>query len=272
MTDGRDALRDELRETSETYHRMPPEQQKELFGFEIRGENFTVPVGRLRPNHWNPNEMSEQQFDALGKAIEKHGFIGDVLVRYQNDEGFIPEGEFEIIDGEHRHNQVLALANQNPEAPVRILAVDAPDWEAKLLTVAKNETVGSPDKVKLSVLIAGLIEGGLTDDEVGDVLPYGKGEIAEMVEIASHAWEGYGDDYHPDDDGAGSGDDGGAGGDFVTVEAAFTEEDFAAVESVRRRIADVQALSGDEPVRWGQVFHAMAAEYLAGNPDGGSGF
>ncbi len=58
----------------------------------------TVEVGKLHPNPWNPNRQDARTFEAERESIRNYGFIDPVTVR----EHPTINGEFEIIDGEHR--------------------------------------------------------------------------------------------------------------------------------------------------------------------------
>lgn len=226
------------------------------FGYRLRGDRLTVSAGKLIFNDWNPNEQDERTWEAELESIVDHGFLDEVLVRYQNDTGTVPDGHYEMIDGEHRARGVLMIAQDDPEAPIDVRAVHADDAEAQILTVIMNETRGKADKIKLAQLLAKLKnEYG---DDLGRGLNMSKSELQELVDLAAHDWQDYGADYvddseYPDD-----------AGEWVTLEVTLTAEDHRAFEEASRRVASAQPLTGESPVRSGQVVAALAAEYLGG--------
>ena len=65
-----------------------------------------VPVEDLRPNSFNPNRMTEREFDLLLRSIEEDGFTVAILVNKDN----------KIIDGEHRWRAAVSLGYK--EVPV----------------------------------------------------------------------------------------------------------------------------------------------------------
>jgi hypothetical protein len=55
-----------------------------------------VPVDRIKPNPWNPNEMDDETFNRLAEEIQSVGFIDPIQVVPTEDDMFM------IIGGEHR--------------------------------------------------------------------------------------------------------------------------------------------------------------------------
>src|SRR4030043_1909441 len=59
----------------------------------IYSEIVMVKTEELKPNPYNPNQMTEEQFAYLVDDIRQNGFVGQpIIINNQN----------EIIDGEHR--------------------------------------------------------------------------------------------------------------------------------------------------------------------------
>lgn len=133
-----------------------------------------VDISLLDPNPWNPNVQDESTAQAERESIEEHGFIDPVTVRRHPT----VEGRFQIIDGEHRTQEAVALGHT--EAPVVVLDVD--EDTAKRLTMILNETRGDHDVAKLGALLADLAER-FDLDALLIGLPYSSGELEHLLEI-----------------------------------------------------------------------------------------
>ena len=55
-----------------------------------------IPIGDIKPNPWNPNEMDDETFNRLAEEIQSVGFIDPIQVVPTED------GKWMIIGGEHR--------------------------------------------------------------------------------------------------------------------------------------------------------------------------
>lgn len=73
----------------------------ELEEIGLQDEIKLVPVEKIKPNDWNPNEMDPELFNRLVRDIEETGFLQTITVApYNNPDE--PEIDFIILDGEHR--------------------------------------------------------------------------------------------------------------------------------------------------------------------------
>jgi hypothetical protein len=102
-----------------------------------------IPVEEIEPNNWNPNEMSNDEFDWLVEEITEVGFIDPLEVVPMVD------GGFRILGGAHRHQAAKALGMA--EVPCVVLS-DAKWQDAdlqKFVTVRLNQLHGkaNPDKM-----------------------------------------------------------------------------------------------------------------------------
>jgi len=59
-------------------------------------------IGRVFPNSWNPNKMSDKAFNKLSKEIDESGFLEPIQVVPKSD------GTYMILGGEHRYRVVKA--------------------------------------------------------------------------------------------------------------------------------------------------------------------
>ena len=95
-------------------------------------EFITVPLKNISPNKWNPNYMDSNQFNALKESVKdfKEVLEGDRIIVRE-----IEEGQYEVIDGEHRYTALKQLKAEN--APVYNLG-KIQDSKAKLINLTLN--------------------------------------------------------------------------------------------------------------------------------------
>jgi hypothetical protein len=110
----------------------------------INFKTVLVPVGKLKPNVYNPNSMTPFLMESLKQGITNDGFIGAIWAVKKTNV---------IIDGEHRWQAASELGM--PEVPVIYLDVD--DETAKKLTIATIEKHGERDKDKMQALLQELV-------------------------------------------------------------------------------------------------------------------
>lgn len=119
-----------------------------------------IPVDRIVPNDYNPNEMDPKKFELLREEIRQFGWVGNPLIvrvlppKPSVDDGMPKLGKadipYEIIDGENRWR--AGKLEGMTEAPCVIL--DVPDKaEASFKTYVLNNFRGEINEVKLAVLI-----------------------------------------------------------------------------------------------------------------------
>ena len=133
----------------------------------------------LRPNGWNPNVMSEEDYTKALASIERFGFIDPITVR-EDANGY------EIIDGENRWRAAI----DKGLTTVPVVIVEVSDDDARALTVVLNELRGQPNQTKLAELIADLATRSPMA-ELERVLPYRRSQLAAMVSARREAidWE-----------------------------------------------------------------------------------
>lgn len=136
-----------------------------------------IPIDRLEPNPWNPNELKGRGLEATREAIEAFGFIDPLTVRPGSREGY-----YQIIDGEHRWR--LAPELKLTALPCNVVEEPA-DLRAKKLTSVLNQH-GRPDPVELLKLLA-RIDKDLGPD-TGKGLAYTEDQLKEMITAAGAAW------------------------------------------------------------------------------------
>jgi hypothetical protein len=117
------------------------------------GDVVDVPISLLKPNPWNPNEMTAGEFNLLSENIDAVDFLDPVLAVPLED------GSLRIIDGEHRYE-----AQRLRDAPsVKVVLCDSArvdETMQKLQTVRMNKIKGSLNQKKFSSLVTDLMKTG----------------------------------------------------------------------------------------------------------------
>lgn len=90
-----------------------------------------VPVGMLKPNSYNPNRQSPEDFELLCKSMEEDGFTQPILA--------LKDGV--IVDGEHRWRAAQKLGYE--EVPV--VFVEMTPEQMRIATLRHNRARGSED-------------------------------------------------------------------------------------------------------------------------------
>ena len=145
-----------------------------------------VDIRKCIPNEWNPNVMSNINFDKLKRAIDKKGSNASdpILIRP------IDDWNYQIIDWFHRWRAMQELWFDEIVATVEELD----DKEARIRTLAKNKFRGEPDQVLLANLINSLrVDYWVTDEELAEELWYSEKEIQWYIDLVDFDFEKYKD-------------------------------------------------------------------------------
>lgn len=100
----------------------------------------TVAIGRIRPNDYNPNHMKPDMRRALSAMFERIGYVQPLIVRES------APGEYEIIDGEHRFDELRSRGIDE----VEVVVVEADRATAQQATLAMNQIHGKPVPILLA--------------------------------------------------------------------------------------------------------------------------
>lgn len=124
----------------------------------------------LKPNPWNPNAVAKPELELLKLNIQKSGFCFPIVVIQ------ISETEYMIVDGFHRH---LAAKHFKMEY-VPVVILDADVSELMSATIRFNRARGTHQINQMSVIVADLVNNGLTDDEVAKNLGMDADEVLRL--------------------------------------------------------------------------------------------
>jgi len=110
-------------------------------------ERKLIPVEKIVPNEWNPNEQDPETFDLLVESMKTDGVLRDILVRY-----FADRDEYEIVQGEWTWRAAKVNGIKELWAIVAT-PEEIDDDKAKELSVRLNEIRGKLNIRKLIRLI-----------------------------------------------------------------------------------------------------------------------
>jgi len=135
-----------------------------------------VPVGLLKPNSYNPNQQSVNDFDLLVKSIREDGFTLPVVV---NDGSLDESLKDMIIDGEHRWRAAQVLGMDT--IPVIYKAMDQAGM--RVSTIRHNQARGEHDAVMEASVLRSLA-GEVSAEELSSQLNIDAVELDTMLDRA----------------------------------------------------------------------------------------
>lgn len=103
-----------------------------------------VDPSKVTPNAYNPNIMTNEQFDSLVADFRENGWIGQPVIVNQ---------KFEIIDGYHRWKAATSLGFE--KIPV-VVFTPTNENHQKIVTIALNAKRGEMNPMKLAALVTEL--------------------------------------------------------------------------------------------------------------------
>lgn len=169
----------------------------------LRGKATKLDVDKIRPNPWNPNVQDAFMYDRQKASIHTYGFAQPIIVRLAAD------GEYEIIDGEHRWRAAKELGMK--QIPAWDLG-KVTDTEAKQLVEVFIHLRGNPDLVAEAKLIRSLVdEDGLSVDVLAESLPFTTDQLGDLYKSLDFDWDQYKVPPPPDASGGEEGEDSPAG-------------------------------------------------------------
>lgn len=202
----------------------------------------------LHPNPWNPNRTSERVQEAIKESVTEYGQVLELLVRPHPE----IEGEYQILDGEHRYNVL-------PENVYCNVIHDVPESHARKLTVIMNETRGEADKIALAQLLAEVSQE-LDPEELLKALPYDAGELNELVKLAEVDWDQFDDSVEDTTEEENEPDQ------ELELESFMALVDVQTMELLNQAkalVSENQTLSKDYRIAWGEVLSGIVNDYLA---------
>lgn len=200
-------------------------------------KSATVDIKKLHPNPWNPNKTTQRQQAAIDESLKHYGQVLPLVVRPHPD----IEGEFQIIDGEHRFNVSTGKVNVNI-----VEGLTEPD--AKRLTIVMNETRGQADKIELAALLSELDKA--MGNDLMTALPYDPGELDELIKLADYDWDSFESTFDSSSEG---------GSDGHVFKAKLRDDQHDLVTQTKALVTDQLADAEDENAL---LLELLCKEYL----------
>ena len=172
------------------------------------------------------------------------------------------EGEYQIIDGEHRFNVL-------PEQVYCNVIETISDPDAKKLTIIMNETRGQNDKIELAQLLSSLEKDmGSSDLLIG--LPYSSNELDELIGLAQFDWDSFTTESldpedEPDEDVEQSGSGGFSRDGEQEIIIKVNSEQFEVLNDAYKQIEqELGELDSSKQVAWGRVLSEIVGRFVSG--------
>lgn len=146
---------------------MPKNEHKSVALAELRVEY--VPVGKLKPNSYNPNRETKDEFEMLKASMREDGFTTPIIC--------LADGT--IVDGEHRWRAAQALGHS--EVPV--VRVNMTEAQRRIATMRHNRARGQDDISLAASLMQDLEKLGALD-WAQDALRLSDEEMRRLVAMA----------------------------------------------------------------------------------------
>lgn len=135
-------------------------------------EIVDLPLERLNPASWNPNEADDNMLEHLAASIGRFGLVAPLVVR--------PLGsDFEVLSG----NQRLRVLSEQGTTTAPCVVVEADDAQARLLAQAMNAVHGEDDLGRRALLVRKLLHA-MPAAEVAAILPYPVPTIEDLARAA----------------------------------------------------------------------------------------
>jgi len=133
----------------------------------VKVKDIIVPAERARSRY------TEEQRAFLKASLEKYGQLSEILVRP------LPDGTYELIDGESRLNELKEAGAV--EVEVRVLHLD--DRNASLVNLLMNVARGEQDPMGSSLAITKALKAGMTEAEIAKATGHTKDWVRFMKSL-----------------------------------------------------------------------------------------
>lgn len=132
----------------------------------------------IEPNDWNPNELSDDEFDQLVKSIEDNGWTMPIVVHAE--ENYIIDGEHRWVAAKHLPDDPDLTPEDVPSDYVPVYGISVGEEQAMMATVQHNRARGEVRVDKLQDYLSGLQDRGVLD-HVHDRIGYDDDDVSELL-------------------------------------------------------------------------------------------
>lgn len=139
-----------------------------------------VPVGKVKPNDYNPNAVAKVEMGLLYTSISHDGYTQPVVTVYDDS-----RDEYVIVDGFHRY---FTCAN-NPDIMERnrgllpVVVIDKPINDRMASTVRHNRARGKHSVSGMASMVFQMLDNGWSDAEICNELGMEPEEILRLKHI-----------------------------------------------------------------------------------------
>lgn len=139
-----------------------------------------IPIEKIKPNDYNPNNVAKVEMGLLQKSIEHDGYTQPIVTIYDKE-----KDKYIIIDGFHRYfimktNKRLR-EQYNGLLPITVIDKDVNDRMAS--TVRHNRARGKHQINGMSNMVYKMLDNGMTEEEVCNELGMEPEEILRLKHI-----------------------------------------------------------------------------------------
>jgi ParB-like chromosome segregation protein Spo0J len=139
-----------------------------------------VPLERVEANDYNPNKVAANELKLLLHSILSDGYTQPVVTIYD-----APRDRYVIVDGFHRwlvmkrHQAVQDMTG----GLLPIVVLDKPLADRMASTVRHNRARGKHSVAGMSTIVFGMLDSGLTDEQVCAELGLEPDELLRLKHI-----------------------------------------------------------------------------------------
>lgn len=133
----------------------------------------------LQPNNYNPNKMAPPEFELLKVSLLADGWTQPIVI-FQAE-----NGECWIVDGFHRWSvsadpEVAAMT----DGLVPVVLIRGDENHRMMSTIRHNRARGQHGVVPMGEIVRKLLEGGMTGEQVQELLKMEDEEVERLAERA----------------------------------------------------------------------------------------
>jgi ParB family chromosome partitioning protein len=140
-----------------------------------------IPLDRIQPNSWNPNELLGEQREALKADMRAGGAlaIDPILIRPIGREERTVQPLYEIVDGESRWE----IAGELKWRSIRSIVREMTEDQAKILCYRKNRERGTINPLKEAKLFSDEMAKGLSQEKIADKYGVVQQQVSERLHL-----------------------------------------------------------------------------------------
>lgn len=158
---------------------VKPAAQKIVIDEMRKVEMRMIPIDRIDPNAWNPNELDDTLFDSLVRDIDEDGFLQTItVVPYRTDGG---ELRYRIVDGEHRYEAMKLQDSMEVPCIVSRGKMARDEDKQRFKTVRMNKIRGKLNQKKLISLVEDLASRHPLDTIAEQFIVDDPAELADLI-------------------------------------------------------------------------------------------